>query len=399
MPQNSPVARPIAKRYNHPMPRVSRVAWGCFIGLLWMTQAAPAADVPANQDRQAVLSRQRDHYLQTVESLLPLSQHRMDQILQLRVQSGQLTLHTPLNPSPDFEARRADVQGLSSPAAVTYVQFVPNNPTARQFEFKLEEYPDKQTYAQLHLQWQPGVMGRVDDLSIERTEQTAHGFLRVFYHQGVTMARVLVFANDASTDHNLESFNCTEKDFSTLCKMHPLEVEQYMRPILHEIGQDVVFAPDVNTAWQVLAAQWPMDGSIDHAVRHELPALDDPNSHIRNQATHRLVNLGRDGASAIMRLDRHGLSLEQNVRLDDVISHFRQISPITARRLENNPDFLLDCGYSGDATVRRLAIARLAHVLGHPIQLDPDAPEGARVEAVDQLRRQLRPEPATRPTD
>ena len=399
MPQNSPVARPIVKRYNHPMPRVSRVAWGCIIALLWITQGAPGADVPANQDRQAVLSRQRDHYLQTVESLLPLPQHRMDQILQLKVQSGQLTLRTPLAPLGDFEERRADIQGLASPAKVTYVQFVPNNPAARQFEFKLEEYPDHETYAQLHLQWQPAAVGRVDDISIERTEQTSHGFLRVFYHQGVTMARVLVFANDASTDHNLESFNCTEKDFSTLCKMHPVEVEQYLRPILHEIGQDVVFAPDVNTAWQVLAADWPVDGQVSRAVRHELPALDDPNSHVRNQASSRLVNLGRYGASAIMRLDRHGLSLEQNVRLDDVISHFRQISPIAADRLGNNPDFLLDCGYSGDATVRGLAIARLAHVLGHQIQLDSDAPEGARVEAVDQLRRQVHPEPATRPAN
>lgn len=378
------------------MPRTPRVALGLLAALMLAIQWVHAADV-AGEERRAVLSRQRDHYLQTVESLLPLPQHRMDQILQLRVQSGQLTLHTPLDPSPDFEARRADIEGLSSPAAVTYVQFVPNNPTARQFEFKLEEYPDNETYAQLHLQWQPGATGRVDDVSIERTEQTSHGFLRVFYHQGVTMARVLVFANDASTDHNLESFNCTEKDFSTLCRMHPVEVERYLRPILHKIGQDVVFAPDVNMAWQVLAAEWPLDGRIDQAVRQELPALDDPNSHVRNQATNRLVSLGRDGASAIIRLDRHALSLEQNVRLDDVISHFRQMSPSAARRLENNPEFLLDCGYSEDATVRRLAVARLSHVLGHPVPLDPDAPETARVEAVDRFRHQLHPTPTTQP--
>jgi hypothetical protein len=353
--------------------------------------------VPANQDRQTVLSRQRDRYLQTVDLLLPLSQHRMDQILQLKVQSGQLTLHTPLAPLGDFEGRRADIQGLALPAKVTYVQFVPNNPAARQFEFNLEEYPDHETYAQLHLQWQPGAMGRVDDISIERTEQTSHGFLRVFYHQGPTMARVLVFANDASTDHNLESFNCTEKDFVTLRRMHPAEVEQYLRPILHELGQEVVFAPDMNTAWQVLAADWPVDEQATRAVRQELPALDDPNSHVRNRASNRLVGLGRDAATAILRLDRHGLSMEQNVRLDDVVSHFRETSVTAAKRLENSSDFLLDCGFCDDVTVRRLALARLTHVLGHPVELDPEAPETARVEAVEQLRRQLHPEPTTRP--
>lgn len=380
------------------MARTPPIAWGCAVALMVMTQFCHSAEV-AGADRRAILARQRDHYLQTVASYLPLRQHRMGQILRLRVQSGQLTLHTPLDPSPDFEARRADIEGLSSPAAVTYVQFVPNNSKARQFEFKLEEYPDNETYAQLHLQWQPGSVGRVDDLSIERTEQTSHGFLRVFYHQGVTMARVLVFANNASTDHNLESFNCTEKDFSTLCKMHPLEVARYLRPILHTIGQDVVFAPDVNMAWQVLSAEWPVDGRIERAVRHELAELDDPNSHVRNGATDRLVSLGRDGASVIQRLDRQGLSPEQNVRLDDVVARFREVSPMSAARLENNPDFLLDCAYSQDATVRRLALTRLAHVLGHPIRLDPDAPEDARVEAVDHLRRQFHPAPTTRPGD
>lgn len=319
----------------------------------------------------------------------------MSQILNLRVQSGQLALSMPLKPLGDFEGRRAEIQGLSSPAVVTYVQFVADNPAARQFEFKLEEYPDADTYGLLHLQWQPGASGRVDDLSIERTEQTSHGFLRVFYHQGPTMARVLVFTNDASTDHNIESFNCTERDFATLHKLHPMEVEQYLRPILHLLGQDVVFAPDINTAWQVLATDWPVDKQVSREVRRILPNLDDANSRVRNDATDQLTAMGRDAASAILRMDRSALSLEQNVRLDNVVFQFRQISAIAARQLGENPDFLLDCAYCEDPTVRTLAVSRLSRLLGHPVDLDPYALEADRVAAVDRVRGQLHPSPAT----
>lgn len=317
--------------------------------------------------------------------------------MNLRIQAGQLTLRTPLAPLSDFEGRRANIAGLASPAAVTYVQFVPNNPAARQFEFKLEEYPDSETYGQLHLQWQPGAVGRVDDLSIERTVQTAHGFLRVFYHQGLTMARVLVFANDASTDHNMESFNCTEKDFVTLRKLHPLEVEQYLRPIFHLLGQDVVFAPDANTAWQVLARDWPVEERVNREVRDILPALADASSRVRNEATNRLAAMGLDGASAILRLDRSGLSPEQNLRLDDVICRYRQISATAASQLADDPDFLLDCLYCEDQTVRTLAVTRLGRILGHPVDLDPRAPEADRVQAVDRVRTQLHTAASTQP--
>lgn len=379
------------------MPRTAPLAWACLSVLLCAQTIASADESATALDRQAVLARQRDHYLETVRSLLPLGEHRMDRIMRLETRAGQLTLTTPLQPLPDFEGRRADIDGLAEPAAVTYVQFVPNNPTARQFEFKFEEYPDSDTYGQFHLQWQPAVIGRVDDLSIERTEQTSHGFLRVFYHQGTTMARVLVFENDAATERNMESFNFTEKDFATLRKLHPTEVERYLRPILHRLGQDRVFAPDVNTAWQILAAEWPVDRQINQQVMQALPALDDPQSSVRNEATARLATLGRGAASAILRLDRATLSREQNLRLDQVLSCFRQMSDAAARRLEADPDFLLDCAYSDDATVRKLSAARLARVIGHPVDLDPDAPERARVEAADQVRKQLHPPAATRP--
>jgi hypothetical protein len=377
------------------LPR-NRLGYACLLVFGLACMALPAFG--ADKERREVLARQRAHYLQTVESLPPLDKHRMTDLLQLRLEHGQLAFHTPLKPWPDFEGRKAKIEGLLSPIAVVYVQYIAANPAARQFEFKLEEYPDPETYSQLHMQWQPAAGGRGDELSIEHTEQTSHSFLRIFYRQGPGMARVLIFSNDTANDRTMGSENCTERDFATLRQRHPSEVERYLRPIFHKLGQDVIFAPDANTAWQVLAGDWPVSKEISDKVTQLLPDLNNPQSKVRNAAADRLADLGRDGASALLRLDRQGLTLEQNVRLDEVISRFRRIATLEAKRLELNADFLLDCQYCGDETVRKLAAARLPRVLGHSIALDPAAPESARIETVDQLRKQLHP-PATQPAD
>jgi hypothetical protein len=211
------------------------------------------------------------------------------------------------------------------------------------------------------------------------------------------MARVLVFANDATTDRNVESFNFTERDFVTLRRLHAAAVQQYLRPILHQLGQDAIFAPEANVAWQVLAADWPVDERISDEIRRTVPRLNDGQYRIRNDAADRLAGLGRDGASAILRLNRRQLSFEQNERLDEVVSRFRQVSSADAKRLEEDPDFLLDCVYCQDETIRTLAAARLPRVLGFAVNLDATALERSRVDEVDLIRRQLHPAPATQP--
>ena len=62
-------------------------------------------------------------------------------------------------------------------------------------------------------------------------------------------------------------------------------------------------------------------------------------------------------------------------------------------------DFLLDCLYCDDHTVRRLATDRLARQIGRPIEIDPDADPDERALAIQQVRATLRSasKPATRP--
>lgn len=370
----------------------------CLLAFGGVCSARTGAAVPNAEDRRAVLARQKEHYLQSVQALPLLDRHKMSEILQLKVEAGQLAFHTPLEPWPDFEARRLELEGSSSPASAIYAQFIANNPSARQFEFKVEDYPAADKYGQLHFQWRPSATGRGSDLSIENMEQTGHSYVRVFYMQNVGMARLLVFANDATADHNMQSFNYMEKDFASLRQSHPAEVEEWLRPMLHRLQQDAVFAPDDNTAWQVFASDWPVRAPAEQAVRELLPDLNSQESRVRNRAVDRLTALGRDGASAIARLDRGGLSLEQNIKLDSVVARFKKLNPAEARRLGDSPDFLLDCQYCDDPTARRLAAVKLHRFLADA-SLDTDAPQTERVEAVEKARQALHPPATTQPTE
>ena len=375
--------------------RLGRSALICVLGLTNVIGVSVSAAVPATEDRRAVLARQKEHYLQSIMALPLLDKRSMSDLLQLRVEGGQLEFHTPLEPWPDFEARRVQLDGSTSPASVIYAQFVKANPAARQFEFKVEEYPAPEVYGQLHFQWHPSAVGQGADLSIEHTEQTGTSFVRAFYMQNPGMARLLVFANDASTEHNMQSFNYMSRNFVSLREAHPTEVEEWLRPMLHRLQQDAVFAPDASTAWQVFSDSWPVSAKAQEQVRTLLPELNSEQSRVRNHAVDQMGALGQDGATAVLRLDRRGLSLEQNIKLDQVIARFRKIRTSEARRLLDDPEFLLDCQYCDNATARRLAAERLTQILGSAVTVDPDAPPGARAEAVEKIRNHLHPPSAT----
>jgi hypothetical protein len=375
----------------------SRNTLAFLLTLAALTPAASSAPTTnPTTDRHAVLARQREHYIETVKALPLLDKHRMSDLLQLQVKDRQLELTTSLTPWPDFAGRRVELDGIQAPASITYAQLVPDDPAARQFEFRFEDYPNGDVFGQLRLQWHPSGAGRGGDLSIEKAEQTSHSFLRVFYMQNSGMARLLVFSNDASSGQNMQSFNYMEKDFATLRRRHPSEIRDWLRPVLHWIQQDAVFAPDVNEAWQVLESEWPVTDQTQQAVARLLPQLNDERSSVRNRAADALAALGRDGASAIIRLDRQQLSLEQIVRLDEVVARFNRMPDDAVRRLKANPDFLLDCEYCPDLTVRALAAERLRKLLGHPTGLDRALTDTAKSDAVEKLREQFHPA-ATQP--
>jgi hypothetical protein len=344
--------------------------------------------------REQMLARQREQYDRSIRSLLPLGQRQMSQVMNLRVDDGRLVLHTSLRPWPNFSRRRADVNGFRSAASVAYTQFLPDSAAARQFEFNLDDYPDADTFTRLHVVWRP-----VGELSVERTEQSSRGFARVMFVQGPKQAQLLVFSNREPLSPGGRNVNVSERDFMTLRRKHQAQTEQWLRPLFRQLKQDEAFAPDINTAWQVLADRWPVEGKVSQAVQRLLPDLGSESSHVRNRSANELARLGRDGATALLRTDRTRLTLEQTVRVDEVLSRFRRMPDADAARLRDDPDFLLDCMYCDDMMVRRLASDCLADEIGHAPQINPDADPDERAVAIQHLRAVLHPatQPATRP--
>jgi hypothetical protein len=122
-----------------------------------------------------------------------------------------------------------------------------------------------------------------------------------------------------------------------------------------------------------------------------LPALNDPDYHVRNQTLIRLKQFGRDAVDVIENMDRSRLTPEQNVRLDRFLLQYEQLSSKEVGRLRADPTFLLDCLYSDDVSVRQAAVDRLRTTFRPDLEFDVNASTEARAGAVATLRQQLTP--------
>jgi hypothetical protein len=354
------------------------------------TFPAKAAD-PPKSEREKLIELQRIHQQKTLADDTPLPQTRMSQILQLRIENRQLVVNTPLK--APIVKQRADVPELGMPAELSYTESVAGDPESGQFEFTLVDYPDKLTSVRIHLLCQPNV-GKADismDSSIQSGPNGEH-FARAMYTQTATRVTLQAFGTANDEDQDSQTVTLIEKDFASLREKHGAILETWLRPVFHKLQQDVVFATDSNAAWEALADDWPINSAAAARVEQLLPDLNSPKWPTRNAAVKELAKLGRDGATVVMHRGRNGLSLEQNVRLDEMLSRFRPLPTERAKTLSMNVDFLLDCEYSDDVTVRRLAAARLTKILGRSFNFPVDAGQAEREEAISRLRAGLRGE-------
>jgi hypothetical protein len=368
------------------------LVFACILAISGSARADQQADLQrAREDlaQQDMLGRQRQRYALELRARTPLAEHQMGRIMRLRVEDQQLALHTTISPVFNADRRRADIDGLGS-AIVSYTDFVPDHPEVSQFDFTIEDYPDPVTYGRIHVQWRPGNSG-AGELGIESTRQRTRGrYWRVIYQQFPSQVMLIAYGSDNASNRDAENLNVGARNFAELRSRYPAELEKWLRPVFHRLQQDSVFAADANAAWQALVEDWPINSSVRQQVDRLVPQLDAPDWATRNRAANDIARLGRDGATAITRLNRDHLSLEQNVRLDEILSRFRPLSAQEVKPVRNNPNFLLDCEYSEDATIRELAAARLAQILGHRLDLTRDTPEPLRAEAIERIRTEIK---------
>lgn len=187
--------------------------------------------------------------------------------------------------------------------------------------------------------------------------------------------------------------NLRARDFVTLRGRDEPATDTYLRPLLRELGQEHVLAPDPQVARQVFPERWQPDEMITRAVQRLLPGLDAPDGDAREVATGELAKLGEDAVLALLRLDRGALSAEQNSRIDAVIAAHASLTRTEAARRRRQVRFLLDCLNSDDPAIRAAGLEHLREVLTEPVEFDLSLPVPARSAAVASLREKLEESP------
>lgn len=339
---------------------------------------------------------QRTTFEKFVDNLRPLGKHRIDQVLQLRVEKKFLAVYTPLPSVPGEESMRATLDGIRGTALVDVHREDTRSGPAQPDRFSLNvmNFPAARqaTTLSIHSQLQP------NQISISQTIQTTEGPL----HQVMLTQQRGPQSNDnglvqlAITDSGAanqapQQLNFESPDFFTFIHEYPQQTEQYVRPLLRELGQEAVFAPDPMVAWQVFSDLRQPDPRMAQKVRQLLPRLDADDYHVRNAALTQLQRLGRDGASVLVHMDRSKLTPEQNARIDRALLPYGHLPTREVSRLRSDAGFLLDCLYSEDTTIRQAAIARLRSMFRPDIEFDTDAPPIPRNAAVALLREQFKP--------
>jgi hypothetical protein len=359
-----------------------------FVSLGFLVLSAAAQETP----HKGVFEQQQKQYRDGVMQYPLLKQRKIDDVFRFQVDGSDLAVTTPLEPDREYQQHRAEIAGMSEPAVIL-CYFLSQDLGQIQFEINVDDYSDPIAFGRLHVLARPNSTEtgkQLENIEIEKIWQTTNGFRRVAFTQINGTAKLVIFANDGGPNGFVNT-NIEEKDFATLRRLHHSDTERWLRPILKELHQGAAFAADPAAAWQILADQWPSDDHLQELVAENLKPLDDDDFRVRRRACDALQKLGRDGALAMMKMDRHGLSLEQMVRLDEVVSRFKPLSDSEARRLGKDPGFLLDCLYGQDAIARKLAIERLRAVTAVPIAFDVNAGDDERINAVNALREKLLP--------
>jgi hypothetical protein len=193
------------------------------------------------------------------------------------------------------------------------------------------------------------------------------------------------------------NFSLQAADFRTLLREHGREVQEFIRPLFRQLGQEAVLAPDGQVAWQVLADHWRPDPEVAKKVQQLLPGLNNVDFHARDKALAELQAMGMPGAAVLSHLDRMGLSPEQNLMIDRTLAPFAQLSPRDATRLRSDTEFLTDCLYLANPEVRAAALDRLKQVTGKELTFDLNGADAVRPAAILELRKQITAKPADGP--
>ncbi len=329
---------------------------------------------------------------------------RMEEIIGLSMTDGHLVIKCPLIEGGAVKTNkgqmRVKVEGLEGWSTII-AQVIGRGAMQWYVSFNHMSYPDLEGQQNLVVSVQPGL------LQVAKNYNSMHKNFNVNLQQingrpefgqedGVTLS---VYQGD-NQGRAPVSVTVSEKDFATLRRKHPKEVDQYLRPLLKELQLEGLFAVEHAVAWQVFSAEWKRDAALAERVKGLVPGLDSDKYAEREKSMDGLRKLGAEGALTLYHMGREGLSLEARVRVDAVIAGHSFLSKDQAGRMGRDVDFLLDCLYSEEVEVRTVAGTYLTKLAGKEIDFDASAAREARVGKIEALRKLLtvKPKAATKPT-
>jgi len=184
----------------------------------------------------------------------------------------------------------------------------------------------------------------------------------------------------------------TADSFSELREKHPREVSTYLTPLLLQLQQDEVVAPDLATARRALASGATTAPAIElqDKVNELVKQLAAADQTARGDAFRSLQALGETGINAVGAIDRSTLSAEQNNLLDLLLTDETGSPPADNVDLAADPIFLVDSLSLKDPGLRGSAFDRLKKLTSlTDLNFDPNATDLTRRAQVISIRTKI----------
>jgi len=370
--------------------------------------AQPSVPAPASAPTTRAAATQPDEATMTLAQLqaatklkaeeeaktLPVVKFgKIQDVVRLSLKDDNLVLDTTMKQMDDSLAVIPGVAGLTKVRRMDVPRAPEPTPMLVNYENVRFDSPDAVT-VQTVASYTPGrlTLSRLEGLPGDEMRHIQ--LIQSDQYQQDTGGGIMMYVQ--ITGANSVKIELTAKNFVDLRRRYPIETARYLDPIFKTLGQEAVFARvDPKLAWQVFAdAYRPTTDEIEktNAVVAALAAEDFKK---REAASEALKQLGQPAAILLMKTDRKGLNDEQIARIDAFLAAYKPVEADKAPKMRKNPNFLLDCLYSDDAAIRKLALAELQKVTGKPIAFNVDAPLETRIETVAKIRESL--SPATQP--
>jgi hypothetical protein len=307
----------------------------------------------------------------------------MADVLHLEERDGRLVLTTKLASRLDRSQVRITIEDLPGITTCTTYGGVAGD-TPRVYQFHHCSYSNPAAIeASTRIDWASG------NLSLYRVTRGTKVSETVSFNSTDDGGIQLAVMRDPGNNIRDVLVNQNARNLAELRERRPDAVNEFLRPLLHDLGQDALLGVDAAMSWGVFADEWPVDPKVSQRLKALLAGLDADGFAEREKASEELASLGREGAAAIIQLDRKGLTEQQNTLLDAAVATFKVPSATVSAKCKNDPAFLLDCLYSDDPAVRRKSLEHLKAVTAKEIAIDLDAPLGERGKGIEKLRKEL----------